>query len=59
MSILKNIVMPLHFITRDVCIIITIGIHEIEDFEVNCKSSGALYGFGFAEMPPVNYGNKG
>ena len=32
---------------------------EIKDFEVNCKSSGALYGFGFAEMPPVNYGNKG
>ena len=58
MSILKNIVMPLHFITRDVCIIITIGIHEIEDFEVNCKPSGDLHGFGFAEMPPIIYGGK-
>ncbi len=31
---------------------------EIEDFEVNCKPSGDLHGFGFAEMPPVIYGGK-
>ena len=32
---------------------------EIEDFEVNFKSSGALHGFGFAEMPSVIFGGKG
>ena len=31
---------------------------EIEDFEVNCKPSGDLHGFGFAEMPPIIYGGK-
>ena len=36
-----------------------LGIHEIKDFEVNCKSSRALRGFGFAEMPPVMNGGKG
>ena len=32
---------------------------EIEDFESRFESSGALHGFGFAEMPPVIFGGKG
>ena len=40
-------------------VIITFGIHEITDFEINCKLSRALNGFGSAEMPPVIYGGKG
>ena len=31
---------------------------EIINFEINCKSSKALRGFDFAEMPPVIYGGK-
>ena len=31
---------------------------EIINFETNCKSSKALRGFDFAEMPPVIYGGK-
>ena len=34
------------------------NVTEIEDFEVNCKPSGDLHGFGFAEMPPIIYGGK-
>ena len=51
--------MPLHFVTRDVCIIITLIGTEIEDFEINFQSSRALSGFGSAEMPPVLLGGKG
>ena len=32
---------------------------ELEDFERCFKSSGALHGFGNAEMPPVMFGGKG
>ena len=31
---------------------------KIINFEINCKSSKALRGFDFAEMPPVIYGGK-
>ena len=31
---------------------------EIEDLEIHFQSSGALRGFGFAEMPPDIFGGK-